>query len=166
MPSAVGHNVAARARKPKVVTRADHILDVHEARQLLDAAKDSPYYALYVVAITGGLRQGELLALLWDNVDFTRRLVRIDATLAENRNGNLVRKEPKTKQSRRDVVVPTIAMEALHRHPRQSELVFTDSYGNPLRNRTSCGASFTHCCGKPGFPRYAFTVCGTALIVY
>ncbi len=49
--------------------------------QLLTAASDDRYEALYVVAVTAGLRRGELLGLLWDDVDFEQGTPQVRRTL-------------------------------------------------------------------------------------
>ena len=40
-----------------------------EARTFLDATRGAPFEALYVLALTTGLRRGELLELKWDDAD-------------------------------------------------------------------------------------------------
>ena len=46
-----------------------HPLSAKEARRLLDAARGDRLEALYVLAVTTGMRRGELLGLKWDDVD-------------------------------------------------------------------------------------------------
>ena len=48
-----------------------------EARTLLEAAKGERFEALYVLAITAGLRRGELLGLRWTDVDLERGYVQV-----------------------------------------------------------------------------------------
>ncbi|MGZ3617911.1 MAG: tyrosine-type recombinase/integrase [Ktedonobacteraceae bacterium] len=52
------------------------VLSGEQAQKLLDAAKDDPFEALYVLALTTGMRQGELLALKWDDINFHKELFR------------------------------------------------------------------------------------------
>jgi integrase len=132
--SLIKDNPAARARKPKIRVGEKHVLDLSEARRLLRTATNNKYYALYAVAIMGGLREGEIFALTWEDVNFDRRSVFVNATLTEDASGNLVRTTPKTPKSRREVLLPEIAIDALRAHPRGSgTFVFTDSEGKPIR---------------------------------
>lgn len=48
-------------------------LSATETKQLLVAAEGDPLEALYVLAVTLGIRQGELLALRWQDIDFESR---------------------------------------------------------------------------------------------
>lgn len=60
---------------------------------------------LFNLAIYGGLRKGELLALEWSDIDFENNTVSITKSTAVV-NGEQVIKEPKTKNSRRTVSIP------------------------------------------------------------
>lgn len=60
---------------------------------------------LFNLAIYGGLRKGELLALEWSDIDFENNTVRISKSTAVI-NGEQVVKEPKTKNSKRVVSIP------------------------------------------------------------
>ena len=63
------HNVAAEARPPRVTARPIVYLTASEIRQLLDATADEPLGPLYALAVTTGLRRGELLGLRWSDVN-------------------------------------------------------------------------------------------------
>ena len=83
------------------------------------------------------MRQGEILALTWADLDFDAGTVSVRATLTEDRDGKLVRSEPKTTKSRRVIYLPALALKALRAHQaeRQGEqgVVFTAVDGTPLR---------------------------------
>ena len=59
-------------------------------RRLLDAARKSGerLHTLYVVALHCGLREGEMLGLKWDDVDFGRGVLHVSRTLSETRTGH------------------------------------------------------------------------------
>ena len=65
-----------------------------------------------MIAVTTGLRQGELLGLKWEDVDFQDGVVRVRRTLARNK-ARLLLGEPKTKRSRRTVQLTQAAVQAL-----------------------------------------------------
>jgi integrase len=86
-----------------------------EARHLMECAVDDRLAALYVTALATGLRQGELLALRWEDVDLEACRLRVRHTLARVA-GKLVLLEPKTERSRRKLVLPDIVATALRAH--------------------------------------------------
>jgi integrase len=86
-----------------------------EAQKLLLAAVGTPLEAFYVVALTTGLREGELQALRWKDVDLYRQRLRVTATLTAVKDGSPVFGEPKTQHSRRTIWLSSMATESLER---------------------------------------------------
>ena len=82
----------------------------------IEARPDRLLY-LYLVAIDGGLRQGELLAVTWKDIDAIRGTVRVNKALEEV-GGTLTVKSPKTKSSERTVKLSTTTTDALAEHRR------------------------------------------------
>lgn len=112
----------------------------------LDAAEDDRLHAYWLVLLFGGLRPEEALALRWDDVDLGTATVHVRRVLADKDKPFPTYRPPKSKQSRRDVVLPAVAVDALRAHrKRQLEermaagawadesLVFTTEAGEPLR---------------------------------
>jgi len=141
----ISRNPAAVVDGPRVEPYEAQPFTVEEARIFLDAVKGDRLQALYSVALTVGLRQGEALGLRWQDIDLelgtltvTKQLQRIDGVF------QLV--EPKTKRSRRTLALPGIAVRELrdhhgrHRSERDHggpgwnsrDLVFTTRAGEPL----------------------------------
>jgi integrase len=65
-------------------------LSSEEARRLLEAARVDRLEALYVLAITTGMRRGELLGLTWSDVDLKNSTVSIRRTLTRIDNGERI----------------------------------------------------------------------------
>lgn len=75
-----------------------------------------------MVAVTTGMRRGELLALHWDDIDFERGMVYVRRTVNRITGHGYKETEPKTKSSRRQIVIPEMAVKALKEHQvRQGE---------------------------------------------
>lgn len=105
--------------------------------------------ALYVIALTTGLRMGEALGLKWSDIDFDAGTLRVSRQLHRMRHdgdkpGKLEFSEPKNA-SHRTVALPQRAVQALRSHRRchaeemlratdyeDSELVFATGIGTPL----------------------------------
>jgi integrase len=111
----VPRNVTEAVRPPRPAPREMRPLTAEEARRLLQAAHGNGLEALYVLAVTTGMRQGELLALRWQDVDIKNCTVSVRRTLT--RNGGVIELgEPKTKKSRRSIRLTPRAIEALEAH--------------------------------------------------
>ena len=77
----VTNNAASDVYPPKVHKDEVTPLTREEARRLLDTERGDRLEALYIVAIQSGLRQGELLALRWEDVDLEARTVQVRRTI-------------------------------------------------------------------------------------
>jgi integrase len=116
-----------------------------QARILLEAAKPTRLYALFVLALFLGLRRGELLGLKWEDIDWAENTVQVRRTL-QRVEGALQAVAPKTQRSRRTVPLITVCAEALRSHKRRQAMerllagekwvdtgyVFTTEIGTPI----------------------------------
>jgi len=111
----VPRNVAEAVKPPRPTPREMRPLTSEEAHRLLQAACDDRFEALYVLAVTTGMRQGELLALRWQDVDKKNGTLSVRRTLTRS-GGRIEMGEPKTKKSRRSIRLTPRAIEALETH--------------------------------------------------
>lgn len=111
----IPRNVSAGLKLPKLSREEIAPLSGEEARRLLDAARGERLEALYVLALNTGIRQGELLALKWDDVDLEGGVLRVRRTLTKV-GKTYTTGEPKTRGSRRVIRLTTAAVEALRAH--------------------------------------------------
>jgi integrase len=95
-------NPAGKVALPRVAKKEVRPLDADRANQFLEAARGDRLYALYVLALDTGMRQGELFGLEWADVDFKAGSVQVQRSLEEI-NGSLRLKEAKTGKSRRRI---------------------------------------------------------------
>src|SRR6202030_4125000 len=86
-----------------------------EARTFLTAMKGDRLEALYSVALTMGLRQGEALGLCWKEVDLEMGYLRVSQQL-QRFDGETLLVEPKTTRSRRTLAMPASIARALVEH--------------------------------------------------
>ena len=101
---------------PKPARTEMKIIDQAQSAHLLKAVEGKALYLPVMLAIATGMRRGEILALQWG--DLNRNALQIRRTLEETMSG-LSFKEPKSERSRRSIVLPAFAAEALRRHRRQ-----------------------------------------------
>jgi integrase len=112
----ISRNVAELVDPPRMARKEMHVLNHDEAQQLLRTLAGDRLEALCVLAITTGMREGELLALRWRHVDLERGVLAVLGTAQRIRAEGLVIRETKTARSRRQVVLSATALAALGRH--------------------------------------------------
>lgn len=143
-------------------------LSPQQARALINAAAGDQLEALYVLAVSTGMRQGELLALRWRGVDLDAATLSVTATLQRSSRG-FDFGDPKTYGSRRQIALTGAAVEALrsHRslqleerlgcpHWQDMDLVFTTEVGTPIEATNLIRRSFHPLLERAGLPRMRF----------
>lgn len=139
-------NVATVVHPPTPKRGDLNMLDVPQVKTLLETAIGTRWEALIAVAVGTSLREGELLGLKWEDIDFDAGILRVQRQLA-TRTRRFV--EPKTDSTRRGIHLPEYALVALSEHRlRQNRarladasrwedhgLVFATHAGRPLGAR-------------------------------
>lgn len=182
-------NAAQLSTPPKAIRREMVAFSPAELRALLahvagDPAADPPrprdrLEALYVVAASTGMREGEILGLRWAAVDLDAGTLRVTHSLTrlavdDPKPGELktrpVLDEPKTASSRRTIALPASALAALREHRRRHleerllageewdsswDLAFCTALGQPL-HPSSVVHSFQRHLKAAGLPERRF----------
>lgn len=124
----VVRNVCELVSPPRKRRQEMKAFTEEQARQFLDAVAGHPHEAFFVVALATGMRMGELLGLKWQDISFRegmlhvrRTLSRVPTVLGEGA-GSFVEAEPKTRQSRRSIVLSSIAVKTLQKHKQLQEI--------------------------------------------
>ena len=144
----VARNAAKSARSPSLAKSERRVLTVDEAKRLLAAAAGNRLEGVFVVALTLGLRRGEILGLRWPDVDLDNRVLHVRQAV-QRAGGSLRIVEPKTHRSRRVLPIPAITVPAFERQrARQAAerlaagpgwqdhgLVFASTLGTPMEPR-------------------------------
>jgi integrase len=144
----VVRNVAEAADPPKI--RQSDLEKIQawtpkEALVFLNALKGHRIEAAYVLAITTGMRRGEVLGLRWRDTDLPRKRLAIQHTITSV-NYKITKGEPKTPRSRRSVSLDSYTIAALRAHRKNQDadkalfgeayqdqdLVFTKIDGSPI----------------------------------
>ena len=116
--SLIPRNVAGSASPPRPPKREIKPLTLEQVKALLRVAKGDKLEALYVLAVTTGMRQGELLGLQWQDVDLQAGTLQVGRTIF-----NGVVSAPKTDRSRRSIRLTQTALHALKQHREKQEQV-------------------------------------------
>jgi integrase len=170
--------VKAPRPEKKEITPLSH----EQARSLLRAAQGERFEALYVLAVTTGMRQGELLGLKWEDVDLEAGTLQVRRTLSTATGGGLKFGAPKTSKSRRSIKIPATALLPLKRHRRaQLEermklaglfedhgLIFPSRAGKPVYRQDLITRSFKPLLRRARLPNIRFHdlrhTCATLLL--
>jgi integrase len=110
-------NVCRLQKAPKPVEQEMAI--VQDVPDFIGKIRGSRLYVHAILALTTGMRLGEVLALRDEHVDLDKMVVRVREALEETKAHGVRTKPPKTKSGRRDISLPDITLEALSEHRRQ-----------------------------------------------
>jgi integrase len=166
----VTRNVCDAVDAPRVPKKEMQVLTGQQAQQFLQAARGEPLEALYVLALTTGAREGELLGLRWDDLDLASEAMQIRRTITRMVHKGFTASEPKSAKSRRRVHLSQLATEALKRQRiRQNEArlaagpawseqgwVFCNAVGKPIEVGNMIRRSFRPLLAKAGLPIMKF----------
>jgi integrase len=110
----IPRNVTEAVKAPRPVKKEIHPLNAEQARTLLDTARGDRLEALYVVAVTAGMRQGELLGLKWEDLDLDAGKLAVRRSLSITKDGPAY-ELPKNGKGR-SIRLTARAIEVLKRH--------------------------------------------------
>ncbi|HEY3967896.1 MAG TPA: site-specific integrase [Planctomycetaceae bacterium] len=111
----VTRNVCDCVDRPKAPDAEIKTIDAAQVNMLLESIRNDRLYALYLLAIDSGMRQGEMLALRWDDISFESRTISVRRKVIEVKKVFHV-DEPKTASGRRSITVTPATIEALREH--------------------------------------------------
>ena len=111
----LARNPIQAVEPPRAERQEMRALDEDETASLLSLLGDSRLYMPVMLAVTTGLRRGEILGLHWNNIDFATGTITVVQSLEQTKEG-LRFKPPKTHRSRRSIALPAITVEALRSH--------------------------------------------------
>jgi integrase len=166
----LNRNVAQNTEPPKMEHRELDTIRPEQINTFLEAARETPHYALFYLLLHTGLRRGEALALKWKNIDMGMASLGVQAYLSVTLSlskvaGKIYIREPKTSSGRRRVALPPSLTLVLQQHKlKQQEVfrllgrtltdedyVFCHHDGTPL-DPSTVSHSFTHALRKAGLP--------------
>ncbi len=111
----VQRNVTEMLRPPRRASKEMMVLTEEQAARFLEAVKGDRFEALHVLALTTGMREGELLGLRWQDIDLENATAYVRMNVQEAERGFILA-ETKTANSRRSVRLSKLAVAALRQH--------------------------------------------------
>ncbi len=145
----MGRNPADAVTRPREKKIEMSVLNLEQAQSLLSFLADSRFEALYYLALTTGLREGELLGLKWNDLDWVSSRLQIQRQLQRIPHEGLHLVEPKSKAGRRAITLGYAAVEKLRGHNelqqkerlfagerwQENNLIFPSTIGTPMEPR-------------------------------
>ncbi len=145
-------NPADACTLPRVEKKELKPLDENDITQFMEAIKGHRYETVFLVTLFTGMREGEVLGLTWDCVDFTRGTITVNKQLQKALGGGSVYNLVPTKNGKGRVIAPAPyvmnLLKVQHRNQARwkllvgplweddRDLVFTDEMGKHLSHHT------------------------------
>src|SRR5215217_9491332 len=144
MDGLIPRNVAGPVKPPQVRREEIRPLNRDQVCVLFEAVRGDRLEAMYIVAVTTGLRRGELQGLKWEDLDLEAGMFQVRRTLSEPKGGYIF-EAPKSGKGR-NIRLTQRATVALREHRKQQleermergtlwqehGLVFPSSVGTPI----------------------------------
>lgn len=132
------------------------ILTPAQITTLLEQVADPKYQTLFLMAIMTGARQGELLGIKWDDINWRNKQVHIQRTF--NKGRFFI---PKTKGSKRHIDLAPVAVQELKRWrlacpTNDLDLVFPNETGGPMNYSNMVQRYFLPALKASDLPRVRF----------
>lgn len=120
--------IIPKAKKKPITSDSDSYYTKEEVQSFLRCLlrlKDYRAHTFFRVLAFVGLRKGEAMALLWEDIDFDNNTITVSKTLAELQSGKAIIQDPKTESSNRTISVDSNTMRILkewRNHIKQNRL--------------------------------------------
>jgi integrase len=117
----IAYNPLRDVVPPRVAETKKQVLTQEQAKLLVERAKLGYLYVPVVLAVTTGMRLGEILALHWHDIDFEEKQLEVCYTVSYVTDRvagytKFILGAPKTKASRRVIHLPDFVVEILKEH--------------------------------------------------
>lgn len=161
-------NVADAIKPPRKEEHEMQFWTEQEALRFMKKAEQDRLGAAFYLALTTGMRRGEVLGLKWTDIDWAKSSLKVRHNLVEVRHESEGRiyqgkptvsklrvevQAPKTKRSKREIPLSPKTMEKLHAHREQQKI---EKY-NAAEGWTEAGFVFPTPLGTPTDPRNFYT---------
>lgn len=111
-------NPAENVILPKTKKYKAEVYDQEEVAMLMEVIRDTDMEIPISLAVSLGLRRGELLALTWNSIDFDNYKVKINSNLVQI-DKEIYIKDPKTESSIREIEIPKTLVPMLQKERKK-----------------------------------------------
>lgn len=154
----INKNYTVNVRLPKVEENESiNVLSIDEQKKFVDYIKnnDVELKNFFLLALGTGMRQGEIMGLKWNDINFKTKTIKITRSLKKvtfinadgSRESKYIEQTPKTKSSVREIPISESVLRCLKEQEKaqklnklyidnsiyiNSDYVFTDKIGNTI----------------------------------
>jgi len=112
----LARNPADAVEPPRPEQKEMRAYDETATAWLIDASQGTRLYIPVLLAVSAGMRRGEILAVRWRETNLISGAVSVCRSLEQTKIGGLKFKDTKSRHGRRPVSLPEITVEALRQH--------------------------------------------------
>lgn len=110
----VPYNVCDQVTPPPLTDQREGVaLTMEQAITLLKACQGHPLESLITLVMLTGMRHGEVKALRWSDIHFEEGYLLVQRTVSRIHKKGYVERAPKTRKSKREIMLPGLTLEAL-----------------------------------------------------
>jgi len=165
----ISKNPCHGAILPRYTHKEMKIFNEEQVSIFLIAAESSRYRLIYQLALTTGMRQGEILGLKWEDVDWIKSTIMVQRQAQVIIGKGILITEPKTLASVRKITLGKSILEELQKHCilqeeikadrgklwRENNLIFSTGNGTPISHR-NLSRDFYRIMNSTDLPRLRF----------
>lgn len=110
-----------RVKPPKVTKHQAKVLNEEQVKIMVNCLASEPlkYQTIIIVAITTGMRLGEIVGLKWSDIDFDTNILTVNRTNQIIKNKGIISKSPKNDSSARSLALPNRTIELLKKYKKE-----------------------------------------------
>ncbi|MEI1420927.1 site-specific integrase [Bacillus cabrialesii] len=114
----IKENPVSNVKKPKVESKKGNVYSEKQVHELMEHLRkeDMKWKMIVTLAITTGMRRGEILALEWSHIDLDKGKIYVQQSLTYTKEEGHIFKAPKTRNSIRTISLSQGVTEQLKRY--------------------------------------------------
>lgn len=132
----IKNNPSLACKLPRVEKKEMHPLHDQYIPMFLEEIKGKPYADLFFIDMFTGLREGEIIGLTWDNVDFANGIIRVEKQLKRERqiSGGNEYKFGSLKNDKTRIITPAPIVFSVLRNVKKTQAENRMKYGTSYEN--------------------------------
>lgn len=115
----INKNVMQAVRRPSYSPKKIDVWTQEQAQIFMSGTVHSRFHVIYVIALSTGMRLGEITSLQWKHIDLANSTISVQQTIEVTKELIAIKESPKTSASRRLITIPEYVTKMLRVHKLQ-----------------------------------------------